>query len=88
VTVIEHNQRGQGHGQPSRPEIKQDDRDEAEDAALEDWKRNAYPDGRPGNNRPQTFLSILMTSDGLAAEYLTWHPGREGDVGQAEDNGR
>jgi hypothetical protein len=29
-----------------------------------------------------------MTSDGLASEYLTWQPGREGDGEQAEDNGR
>jgi hypothetical protein len=29
-----------------------------------------------------------MTSDGLAAEYLTWQPGREEDVEQAEEIGR
>lgn len=68
--------------------IKQADRDEAAEAAHEDWKRNAYPDGRPSNNRPETFLSILMTSDGLAAEYLTWQPGREEDAGRAEEDGR
>ena len=37
---------------------------------------------------PETFLSVLMTSDGLAAEYLTWQPGREEDAGRAEEDGR
>ena len=47
-------------------------------AAHEDWRSNRWPDGRPGS-RPGAFLSILMTSDGLSAEYLSWGPGWAAD---------
>ena len=76
MTVIypSHRDREQG----TRPTISKGDRDRAARAAYKDWKSNRWPDGRP-SSRPGAFLSILMTSDGLSAEYLAWGPGRAAD---------